>query len=89
MPIEEKPYLRDLGVEMSNDCTFSAHIENTVAAGNILAGWALRSFRGDQSMTCSPSEKPWCSPSWTTALYFAGMAQFIERYSGLFSRDNL
>ena len=30
---------------MTNDCTFSTHIEKTVAAGNKLAGWALRSFR--------------------------------------------
>ena len=44
-PIEEKDHLRDLGVELGNDCSFSAHIENTVAAGNKLAGWALRSFR--------------------------------------------
>ena len=43
-PIEEKSNLRDLGVQMGNDCTFSAHIENTVGAGNKLAGWALRSF---------------------------------------------
>ena len=44
-PIEEKSHLRDLGVEMGNDCTFLAHIENTVAAANKLAGWALRSFQ--------------------------------------------
>ena len=43
--IEEKQHLRDLGVELSNDLTFSLHIENTVAAANKLAGWALRSFR--------------------------------------------
>ena len=30
---------------MANDCTFSTHIEKTVAAGNKLVGWALRSFR--------------------------------------------
>ena len=44
-PIEEKSHLRDLGVQVGNDCTFSTHIENTVAAGTKLAGWALRSFR--------------------------------------------
>ena len=45
LPIEEKQHLRDLGVEVGNDCTFQSHIENTVAAGNKLVGWALRSFR--------------------------------------------
>ena len=43
--IEEKSDLRDLGVQMANDCTFSTHIEKTIAAGNKLVGWALRSFR--------------------------------------------
>ena len=43
-PIEEKLHLRDLGVEISNDCSFSAHIEKTVAAANKLSGWGLRSF---------------------------------------------
>ena len=43
--IEEKQHLRDLGVELSNDLSFSLHIENTVAGANKLVGWALRSFR--------------------------------------------
>ena len=43
--IEEKPHLRDLGVEISSDLTFSIHIENTVTAANRLVGWALRTFR--------------------------------------------
>ena len=43
--IEEKEHLRDLGVELSNDLSFSLHIENTVAGANKLVGWALRSFR--------------------------------------------
>jgi hypothetical protein len=33
-----------LGVEIGNDCSFTAHIEKTVAAGNKLVGWAMRSF---------------------------------------------
>ena len=45
VPIEEKSHLRDLGVAMGNDCTFSAHIEKSVAAGNKLVGWAMRSIR--------------------------------------------
>lgn len=43
--IEEKEHLRDLGVEMANDLTFSVHIANTVTAANRLVGWALRTFR--------------------------------------------
>ena len=44
-PIEEKVHLRDLGVEISNDLSFSIHIENTVASASKLIGWAMRSFR--------------------------------------------
>ena len=43
--IEEKPHLRDLGVEMANDLTFNLHIENTVAGASRLIGWAMRTFR--------------------------------------------
>ena len=43
--IEEKDHLRDLGVEMASDLTFSIHISNTVTAANRLVGWALRTFR--------------------------------------------
>ena len=44
-PIEEKDHLRDLGVQIGTDLTFSIHIHNTVAAANKLIGWALRTFR--------------------------------------------
>ena len=44
-PICKKSDLRDLGVQIGDDCTFRAHIEKTVASGNRVAGWALRSFR--------------------------------------------
>ena len=44
-PIEEKEHLRDLGVEISTDLSFSTHIQITVAAANKLIGWALRTFR--------------------------------------------
>ena len=57
---------------MSNDCTFSAHIENTVAAGNKLAGWALISFsrRSRQVMltilkTMVQPKLDYCSVLWS------------------------
>ena len=43
--IEEKEHLRDLGVEMASDLTFTIHIANVVTAANRLVGWALRTFR--------------------------------------------
>ena len=45
-PIEVKTDLRDLGVRLSCDLSFSIHIENIVAAASKLVGWGLRTFRG-------------------------------------------
>jgi hypothetical protein len=45
-PIEEKDSLRDLGVRVSTDLTFSEQIGLAVQSGNCMAGWALRTFRG-------------------------------------------
>ena len=43
--IEEKTHLRDLGVEVSSDLSFTLHIANTTTAATKLVGWALRTFR--------------------------------------------
>ena len=45
-PIEEKYSLRDLGVRISSDLSFSMQIDLTVNSGSRMAGWALRTFRG-------------------------------------------
>ena len=44
-PIEEKDCLRDLGVRVSTDLTFSAQVDMVVQAGSRMAGWVLRTFR--------------------------------------------
>ena len=44
-PIEEKDCLRDLGVRVSTDLTFSTQIDMVVESGSRMAGWALRTFR--------------------------------------------
>ena len=43
--IEEKDNLRDLGVQISSDLTFSTHIEKVVAAATQMVGWVCRTFR--------------------------------------------
>ena len=43
--IEEKSHLRDLGVEVSSDLSFTLHIANTTTVSTRLVGWALRTFR--------------------------------------------
>ena len=44
-PIVEKDSLRDLGVRVSSDLTFSVQVDMVVQAGNRVAGWVLRTFR--------------------------------------------
>jgi hypothetical protein len=44
-PIEEKDCLRDWGVRVSTDLTFSTQIDMVVESGSRMAGWALRTFR--------------------------------------------
>ena len=50
-PIAVKNSLRDLGVIVSSDLSFSEQIQNAVCSANKLIGWALRSFRRRSSLT--------------------------------------
>ncbi|XP_076061646.1 uncharacterized protein LOC143037393 [Oratosquilla oratoria] len=42
--ITEKEHVKDLGVFMSDDATFSHHINKIIEAGRNLSGWVLRTF---------------------------------------------
>ena len=44
-PIEVKQNLIDLGVQLSDDCTFTIHIDNVVTSVSNMVGWVLRTFR--------------------------------------------
>jgi hypothetical protein len=43
--IEMKKTVKDLGVLMSDDCTFSAHIASVIEKAKNMASWVLRTFR--------------------------------------------
>ena len=43
--IEVKSDLRDLGIQVSSDCTFRVHIDKVVTGVTKMVGWVLRSFR--------------------------------------------
>ena len=47
--IKEKESLKDLGVWMSNDCTFSEHIESITKTAKQMSGWILRTFMSRNS----------------------------------------
>jgi hypothetical protein len=71
-PIEEKDCLRDLGVRLSTDLTFSTQIDMVVESGSRMAGWALRTFRrrgrGLMLTILRSLVQPWldyCSQLWS------------------------
>ena len=71
-PIEEKSHLRDLGVELSDDCSFNLHIDNVVTSVTKLIGWVLRTFRARTKLvmlTCwsslLQSRLDYCSQLWS------------------------
>jgi hypothetical protein len=44
LPIEEKPFLQDLGVQLSSDLTFSHQLDKVVTSASQMVGWVMRSF---------------------------------------------
>ena len=43
--IEIKKSIKDLGVWLSDDCTFNDHIQNTIVKAKNMVPWILRSFK--------------------------------------------
>ena len=70
--IEEKENIKDLGVYLSTDLTFSYHIDVTILSCTKLCGWALRSFRSRSRMvmitiwkSLVQSRLDYCSQLWS------------------------
>ena len=72
-PIQVKTDLRDLGVQLSSNLSFSIHIENTVTAASELVCWGMRTFfgRGRKVMITLLSivqpKLDYCSQLWSPA----------------------
>ena len=72
--IEEKALVKDLGVKLSSDTTFSGHIGEKVASVKTKIGWVLRIFR---TRECQPMLALWkqlilcdldyCSQLWNSS----------------------
>ena len=43
--VEEKDVLKDLGIQMSSDLSFTKHIAKTITSCRKLSGWVLRTFK--------------------------------------------
>ena len=98
--IEEKPHLRDLGVQINTDLTFKNHIQNCVASANKLIGWAMRTFRRRSTLVMMTiwksliqSKLDYCSQLWSPSDQFSiskleGVAKnFTAQISELQGKD--
>ena len=98
--IEEKSYLRDLGVQIGTELTFSNHILNCVASANRLIGWALRTFRRRSTLVMMTiwkslvqSKLDYCSQLWSPSDQLSiskleGVAKsFTAQIAGLQDKD--
>ena len=86
--IKVKSDLRDLGVQLSSNLSFSVHIENTVTAASKLVGWGLRTFsgRGRRVMltllkSLVQPKLDYCSQLWSPAdLTSINKMEVVQRY---------
>ena len=98
--IEEKAHLRDLGVEIDSDLSFSVHIQQTVTAANRLIGWSLRTFRRRSQAvmmtiwrTLIQTKLDYCSQLWSPCdqasigKLESVARQFTSQISGLENKD--
>ena len=88
-PIQYKDIVRDLGVNMSQDATFSEHIKNIVISANTKCGWILRTFRTRDQMPLITLWKSlvapildYCCQLWSPGT--PGLIQSLERVQNSF-----
>ena len=89
--ITEKPHLRDLGVTMSADGTFSQHISNMCQTAKNMCGWILRTFESRSPELMLTLWKSlvipivdYCSQLWSPSK--VGEIQQIENLQKAFTR---
>ena len=70
--IKEKDHIKDLGIYISNDLTWTKQVEEAVSKARIMAGWALRTFctreREPMMTVWNSLVRPnldYCSPLWS------------------------
>ena len=76
-PIAQKNSLRDLGIQISNDLSFSLQIEKVASSASQMVGWGLRAFRGRsayllltlfKSLVLVQPHLDYCSQLWSPTL---------------------
>ena len=91
--IDEKEYIKDLGVIISNDLTWSKQIEEVVAKARVMSGWALRTFstrdRDPMTTIWNAQIRPildYCSPLWSPCPNNYGNIDLLETTQRSFTR---
>ena len=91
--IEEKEYIKDLGVTISNDLTWDKRISEVVSKARIMSGWVLRTFttREQDPMICMWNSQirpalDYCSPLWSPSPSNLGSIDLIEQTQRVFTR---
>jgi hypothetical protein len=98
--IEQKDTLRDLGVIMSQDCSFKQHIQSVISKANKMAGWALRTFKTrDRNVMMTLYKQlvlcqlEYCCPVWSPSnaasigALEAVQRSFTRRINGMTGKD--
>ena len=91
--IEEKEHIKDLGVIISNDLTWSKQTEEVVAKARIMSAWALRTFstreRDPMTTIWNAQIRPildYCSPLWSPNPSNYGNIDLLESTQRSFTR---
>ena len=84
--IEEKEVLRDLGVMMANDATFTHHVNLVCKKVNQKSGWIFRTFQCRETFFLKHLWKSLTQPhiDYCSQLYFPTKASDMERIESLF-----
>ena len=90
--IEEKAFVKDLGVLMSNDCLFKDQIESTIEKAKNLISWILRTFTSRSKHTMITLYKSlvipileYCSVLWSPSA--VGLIQRLEEIQKSFLKQ--
>ena len=83
--IEEKETLRDLGVIMSNDASFSNHVDFVCSKVRQKSGWVLRTFRNRKSWFLKLMWKSLVQPhvDYCSQLYFPHLSSQMQKIENL------
>ena len=83
--IQEKESLRDLGVMMNNDSTFSTHVEFVCGKVRQKSGWVLRTFNNRQSWFLKLMWKTLVQPhvDYCSQLYFPHLSSEMQKIENL------